>query len=410
MSEEITEEELDELLSLSFEEAFDRTGQEKTFDNLLALQGKLQARRVWNSKRANLKKDGPKKDAVIKKGNLLKNGEKVIKCANCGKEGHDKDSCRAPKKDIKDRPCHNCGKPGHIARECPEKAKPALSAEKDEQEPASEDEGAFVLTAEEPVTVATVWKLVKGRYARHNANAENVPDIEGGENRFKTFWAEDSSDEDEDDEGSPPSMAPSSDTDEEPQVIQKSKLQMQPYQEDLCGQCSESEDEDDGQLKLKRHRCCEGSECHDHQDPCEDDTWAQFLERYTGMHDVALGEGMTLHVEEGEVMNLEANHLNHLNPLENLNIFNIQRIMQDSKPAMPAMPDIMPAKGDATTTVTTTTVDGTTTVAAGRTVQVDANAACAGGPPVATTTTTTPDPCPANSQAKSPATGPPSEQ
>ena len=142
---DMTEEELDELLSLSFEEAFDRTGQEKTFDNVFALQAKLQARRAWNSKRANLKKDGTKRDTVIKKGNLLKNGEKVLKCANCGKEGHDKDSCRLPKKDIKDRPCHNCGKPGHVARDCPEKSKPALMTEQDEQDPASENEDLFVL-------------------------------------------------------------------------------------------------------------------------------------------------------------------------------------------------------------------------------------------------------------------------
>ena len=122
--EELADEDLDALLELDFEEAFAATGQDGTADNIFALQARFQKRRAFVSKGRGKGEKG--KDKGSGKG-LGKNGEKQLRCTNCGRRGHDGASCRQPKKDFKERPCYTCGKPGHLAVNCPDK--PAGSVE-----------------------------------------------------------------------------------------------------------------------------------------------------------------------------------------------------------------------------------------------------------------------------------------
>ena len=56
------------------------------------------------------------------------------RCANCGREGHEKDSCRKPKVELSKRPCFVCGEPGHVARLCPKKPADANELDNDDEE------------------------------------------------------------------------------------------------------------------------------------------------------------------------------------------------------------------------------------------------------------------------------------
>nr|ARF19928.1 gag protein [Human immunodeficiency virus 1] len=53
---------------------------------------------------------------MMQKGNF-KGPRKIIKCFNCGKEGHIAKNCRAPRK----RGCWKCGKEGHQMKDCTER-------------------------------------------------------------------------------------------------------------------------------------------------------------------------------------------------------------------------------------------------------------------------------------------------
>nr|QHI45015.1 gag protein [Human immunodeficiency virus 1] len=53
---------------------------------------------------------------MMQRGNF-KGPRKIIKCFNCGKEGHIAKNCRAPRK----RGCWKCGKEGHQMKECTER-------------------------------------------------------------------------------------------------------------------------------------------------------------------------------------------------------------------------------------------------------------------------------------------------
>ena len=52
-----------------------------------------------------------------------------LRCVNCGKKGHDKTQCRAPKKDMKERPCFKCNQVGHLQKDCPMNGKDARVVE-----------------------------------------------------------------------------------------------------------------------------------------------------------------------------------------------------------------------------------------------------------------------------------------
>nr|WCD67605.1 gag protein [Human immunodeficiency virus 1] len=54
---------------------------------------------------------------MMQKGNFRGQGQKRIKCFNCGKEGHLARNCRAPRK----KGCWKCGKEGHQMKDCTER-------------------------------------------------------------------------------------------------------------------------------------------------------------------------------------------------------------------------------------------------------------------------------------------------
>nr|AGH89697.1 gag protein [Human immunodeficiency virus 1]AWD60652.1 gag protein [Human immunodeficiency virus 1] len=53
---------------------------------------------------------------MMQKGNF-KGSKRIVKCFNCGKEGHIAKNCRAPRK----RGCWKCGKEGHQMKDCTER-------------------------------------------------------------------------------------------------------------------------------------------------------------------------------------------------------------------------------------------------------------------------------------------------
>nr|QHI45197.1 gag protein [Human immunodeficiency virus 1] len=55
--------------------------------------------------------------AIMMQRNNFKGQRKIIKCFNCGKEGHLARNCRAPRK----RGCWKCGKEGHQMKDCTER-------------------------------------------------------------------------------------------------------------------------------------------------------------------------------------------------------------------------------------------------------------------------------------------------
>nr|QIN86065.1 gag protein [Human immunodeficiency virus 1] len=53
---------------------------------------------------------------MMQKGNF-KGPKRIVKCFNCGKEGHIAKNCRAPRK----KGCWKCGKEGHLMKDCTER-------------------------------------------------------------------------------------------------------------------------------------------------------------------------------------------------------------------------------------------------------------------------------------------------
>nr|ABK51662.1 gag protein [Human immunodeficiency virus 1] len=57
------------------------------------------------------------KTAVMMQRGNFKGTKRIIKCFNCGKEGHIARNCRAPRK----KGCWKCGREGHQMKDCPER-------------------------------------------------------------------------------------------------------------------------------------------------------------------------------------------------------------------------------------------------------------------------------------------------
>nr|AJD23657.1 gag protein [Human immunodeficiency virus 1]AJQ20109.1 gag protein [Human immunodeficiency virus 1] len=56
-------------------------------------------------------------NAILVQGSNFKGSKRIIKCFNCGREGHLARNCRAPRK----KGCWKCGKEGHQMKDCPER-------------------------------------------------------------------------------------------------------------------------------------------------------------------------------------------------------------------------------------------------------------------------------------------------
>nr|AJD23659.1 gag protein [Human immunodeficiency virus 1] len=56
-------------------------------------------------------------NAVLMQRSNFKGSKRIVKCFNCGREGHLARNCRAPRK----KGCWKCGKEGHQMKDCPER-------------------------------------------------------------------------------------------------------------------------------------------------------------------------------------------------------------------------------------------------------------------------------------------------
>ena len=107
---------------MSLDEAVEALGDPST-ETILALVQRRQQWRNEKGKRPFKKNDRAKQDGRPQRDPKPRGeaADRKIRCANCGREGHDKDSCRKPKVELSKRPCFVCGEVGHVARLCPKK-------------------------------------------------------------------------------------------------------------------------------------------------------------------------------------------------------------------------------------------------------------------------------------------------
>ena len=124
--DDITQDELGELLAFAQRNGFDRS----------------RGRRPPNG--------GGGAGAAQRRAPFKPNGPNAAKprCANCGKVGHTKDECRQPAVPMTERPCYNCGKKGHTARYCPTPKQPErrVAAVDNGDDASSHNFGCFVVS------------------------------------------------------------------------------------------------------------------------------------------------------------------------------------------------------------------------------------------------------------------------
>ena len=250
---------LDELADMPLEEAVEKMGEGATSENIMALVIRRQQRRMGGFQ--NRKKLAEKENFQKREG--AKDEERKPRCANCGKQGHSKAECRAPKLDPAKRPCFLCNQPGHMAKDCPKKPKDAKVLENDDEE---EEPAATMLVDDSD------WKEVRtGSSGRRTGATDFVLMIN---NSFEVMDTDSESDseadsldlelgEELDDVESVAGASPEElEEEEEPTVIESSSasevVNMQPGTEDE----EDEEESEDPHRECCRFRCCQrGKRC-----------------------------------------------------------------------------------------------------------------------------------------------------
>ena len=101
---------------LPLEEAIEQLGKAADSPTILALVARRQNARAAKGREARQPaRDG--KPQQQKPAPMSAGGKPL--CTNCGKEGHDKFSCRAERAEPGKQPCFKCGKVGHRSAQCP---------------------------------------------------------------------------------------------------------------------------------------------------------------------------------------------------------------------------------------------------------------------------------------------------
>ena len=167
-----TEEELEKYDEMSLDEAIFELGKEANTCSILALVERRQQRRAAFGKQQRAgraqaaKADGApagKGDGKGKSPPMSAGGKPL--CTNCGKEGHDKFSCRADKVPLSEQPCFRCGKTGHRSAQC-KSGLPAKALE-------AEDPDIFMMQAEELVSGAQLCVPTDEPVAAKHLNGEH---------------------------------------------------------------------------------------------------------------------------------------------------------------------------------------------------------------------------------------------
>ncbi len=130
----VEEEFTEEILEMSLDEAIEALGDPPT-NVILALVAKRQQWRTDSAKKP-FRPGAARPKAAARPTTPAKLTDKdgKLRCVNCGRSGHDKDSCRQKKLDRTKRPCFECGEPGHLAANCPKKATSAHTVEEEGDE------------------------------------------------------------------------------------------------------------------------------------------------------------------------------------------------------------------------------------------------------------------------------------
>ncbi len=176
---------VDELVDMTLEDAVEAMGEHATSENIMALVVKKQQKRMGGAGARRGRDFSRRRDEPRKPGGAREPGSKA-RCTNCGKTGHTRQECRAPKLDSSKRPCFTCGEPGHMAKDCPKKTEDAkaIEAEGDEEEPA-----CMLIQSDEEET----WEPVRGGAVGRVAAAEEGIEVT---NTFEVIGEESDSDSD----------------------------------------------------------------------------------------------------------------------------------------------------------------------------------------------------------------------